>query len=275
MSDSNDCGALEQKILDLQQQLVQAQKMSTVGALASSMTHEFNNILTTIINYAKLGLRHKDAATREKAFDKILAAGQRASKITTGMLSYARRGSDRREPTDLVALVQEVLVLVAKDLQVHRVRLQTNFEGHPVIADVNAGQIQQVLLNLIINARQAMAGGGQLTVQVKQSAEAAVGEILVRDSGHGIPAETLRKIFDPYFTTKTADAHGQGGTGLGLAMAREVIEGHHGRIRVESAPGQGTTFTLKLPLAGSTPVRARTPDNRQGELADGLVKKAV
>ena len=272
---SNDCAELEQKILELQQQLAQAQKMSTVGALASSMTHEFNNILTTIINYAKLGLRHKDAVTREKAFDKILAAGQRASKITTGMLSYARRGSDRREPTDLVVLVQEVLVLVAKDLQVHRVRLQTNFEGHPVVAEVNAGQIQQVLLNLIINARQAMSGGGQLTVQVKQSTESAVGEISVRDSGHGIPAETLRKIFDPYFTTKTADAQGQGGTGLGLAMAREVIEGHHGRIRVESSMGQGTTFTLKLPLVGATAVPiAMPPASPRKEPAAGIVEKA-
>jgi signal transduction histidine kinase len=255
MAAPRDCAELERRILDLQQQLAQAQKMSTVGALASSMTHEFNNILTTIINYAKLGLRHKDAATREKAFDKILAAGQRASKITTGMLSYARRGSDRREPTDLVALVQEVLVLVAKDLQVHRVRVQTSFEAQPVIAEINGGQIQQVLLNLIINARQAMEAGGQLTLQVRRSAEGGVGEIEVRDTGHGIPAETLRKIFDPYFTTKTADAQGQGGTGLGLSMAREVIESHQGRIRVESTVGQGTTFILKLPLSGTAAVR--------------------
>jgi signal transduction histidine kinase len=256
MTAPHDSAELERKLLDLQQQLAQAQKMSTVGALASSMTHEFNNILTTIINYAKLGLRHKDATTREKAFDKILAAGQRASKITTGMLSYARRGNDRREPTDLVALVQEVLVLVAKDLQVHRVRLQTNFETQPVVAEINAGQVQQVLLNLIINARQAMEGGGQLTVQVNRSPEATMGEIAVRDTGHGIPAETLRKIFDQYFTTKTADAQGQGGTGLGLSMAREVIEAHQGRIRVESAVGQGTTFTLKLPLAGTSASRS-------------------
>ncbi len=275
MSNANDGTLLEQRIADLQQQLQQAQKLSTVGALASSMTHEFNNILTTIINYAKLGLRHKDAATREKAFDKILAAGQRASKITTGMLSYARRGNDRREPTDLVSLTQEVLVLVAKDLQVHRVRLQTNFEGHPVVAEVNAGQIQQVLLNLIINARQAMQGGGQLAVQVKRSSDGAVGDISVRDSGHGIPAETLRKIFDPYFTTKTADAQGQGGTGLGLSMAREVIEGHHGRIRVESTAGQGTTFILKLPLVNATAIRSGKSGAVADQLADGLVKKAV
>src|SRR4249919_3589752 len=115
MASQSDCAELEKKIRELQQQLMQAQKLSTVGALASSMTHEFNNILTTVINYAKLGLRHKDNATREKAFDKILNAGQRASKITTGMLSYSRRGHDRREETNLVALVQDVLVLVSKD----------------------------------------------------------------------------------------------------------------------------------------------------------------
>jgi signal transduction histidine kinase len=265
MTAPHDAHELEQKIAELQQQLREAQKMSTVGALASSMTHEFNNILTTIINYAKLGLRHKDAATREKAFDKILSAGQRASKITTGMLSYARRGSDRREPTDLVGLVQEVLVLVAKDLQVHRVRLETLLEGQPVVAEINAGQIQQVLLNLIINARQAMEGGGQLSVRVKLNREASVGEISVRDSGSGIPPETLRKIFDPYFTTKKADSQGQGGTGLGLSMAREVIEAHQGRIRVESAVGEGTTFTLKLPLAGAAP-RAASPRNEPAKV---------
>lgn len=248
MTRPSDCAELERKLQELQEQLAQAQKLSTIGSLASSMTHEFNNILTTIINYAKLGLRHKDAATREKAFDKILAAGQRASKITTGMLSYARRGNSRREPIDLIALVQEVLVLVGKDLQNHRVRLQTNLESGPLVADVNAGQMQQVLLNLIINARQAMEGGGQLTIQARRGTEQGVGEIVVRDTGHGIAADSLRKIFEPYFTTKTADAQGQGGTGLGLAMVRDVIEAHQGRIRVESTVGQGTAFTLKLPL---------------------------
>ncbi|HLJ11630.1 MAG TPA: ATP-binding protein [Planctomycetaceae bacterium] len=259
MAGSPDCAELERKLQELQQQLVQAQKLSTVGALASSMTHEFNNFLTTIINYAKLGLRHKDTATREKAFDKILLAGQRASKITTGMLTYARRGGDRREATDLAALVQEVLLLAGKDLQMHRVRLQTDFAEQPIVAEVNAGQLQQVLLNLVINARQAMPGGGQLTVRVRHGSEAGMGEISIRDSGEGIPAETLRKIFDPYFTTKTADSQGQGGTGLGLALAREVIEAHQGRIRVESAVGQGTTFTLKLPLAGAQKRPAASP----------------
>ncbi len=191
-----------------------AQKLSSVGALASSITHEFNNVLTTIINYAKMGLRHKDVGTREKAFDKILAAGHRASKITTGMLSYARAQGERREATDLVTLVEDVLVLVEKDLQMHRVRLATNFVGRP-LAIVNANQLQQVVLNLIVNARQAMDNGGNLYVAVRAHDESATAEISVRDTGCGIPAEKLREIFDPFYTTKQSDQQGQGWNGVG------------------------------------------------------------
>jgi signal transduction histidine kinase len=238
---------LEQQVQMLQSQLLQAQKMSSVGALASSITHEFNNILTTVINYAKMGIRHKDAPTRDKAFDKIMAAGQRASKITTGMLSYARHHGDRREPMDLVPLVEDVLVLVEKDLQRFRVKLVTQYESRPW-ASVNSGQVQQVLMNLIINARQAMESGGTLTIAVRSNAESGHAEISVRDTGSGIPAEKLRRIFEPFFTTKTLDEMGQGGTGLGLSLAREVMEAHGGRIRVDSGVGVGTTFTLKFPL---------------------------
>jgi signal transduction histidine kinase len=242
---------LQQQVQSLQQQLLQAQKMSSVGVLASSITHEFNNILMTVINYAKMGVRHKDAATRDKAFDKILAAGHRASKITTGMLSYARQQSDRRESMDLVPLIEDVLVLVEKDLQRFRIRLTTQFDQHHPFAAVNSGQVQQVVLNLIINARQAMEQGGALTVAVRSNSELGQAEIIIRDSGCGIPSEKLRSIFEPFFTTKTVDEQGQGGTGLGLSLAREVMEAHGGRIRVESAVGAGTTFTLKFPLIPS------------------------
>jgi len=242
---------------ELRRQLMQTQKMSSVGALASSITHEFNNVLTTIINYAKMGLRHKDVGTRDKAFDKILSAGHRASKITTGMLSYARNQGERRELADLVAVVEDVLVLVENDLQMHRVRLQTDFVGRP-FALVNANQIQQVVLNLIVNARQAMENGGTLYLAVRPNEETAMAEISLRDTGCGIPADKLREIFEPFYTTKQADQQGQGGTGLGLALCREIIEAHKGRIRVESAIGKGTTFTLKLALAPA-PVTSNPP----------------
>ena len=238
---------LSQQLAGMQSQLMQAQKLGSVGALASSITHEFNNILMTVINYAKMGLRHKDPATREKAFEKILAAGQRASKITTGMLSYARAKGDRRESLSLTQVLQDVLVLIEKDLQMNRVRLQTNLIDEPY-AEINAGQVQQVLLNLLINARQAMEGGGVLNVTVRSNEADGMGEIAIRDTGSGIPAEKLSSIFDPFFSTKKADANGQGGTGLGLALCKDVIESHRGRIRVESALGQGTCFTLRFPL---------------------------
>lgn len=246
-----ELGRLRTENEELRRQLFQAQKMSSVGALAASITHEFNNILTTIINYSKMGLRHKDVGTREKAFDKILTAGHRASKITTGMLSYARAQSERREATDLIALVEDVVVLVEKDLQMHRIRLQLDLVGRPM-ALVNANQIQQVLLNLIVNARQAMENGGSLYLSVRPNDETAMAEISVRDTGCGIPTEKLREIFEPFYTTKRADAQGQGGTGLGLALCRQIIEAHKGRIRVESAVGKGTTFVLKLALAQET-----------------------
>ncbi len=240
--------SLQQQIAVLQEQLMRAQKMSSVGEMAASITHEFNNILTTTINYAKMGLRHKDDATREKAFNRILSAGQRAARITTGMLGYARSKGVRKEEIDLAQIVSDVLILCEKDLQMNRVKLQTDILGHPV-CEVNISHLQQVLLNLIVNARQAMDGGGKLFVTVRTSENGAMGELEVRDTGAGIPSEELPNIFKPFFTTKEADDNGQGGTGLGLAFCREVIEAHKGKMRVASTVGQGTSFTLMLPLA--------------------------
>ncbi len=232
---------------ETQKQLMLAQKMGSIGELASSITHEFNNILTTVINYAKLGLRHTDQTQRDKAFNKILSAGQRAAKITTGMLSYARSGNDRKEAHSLTQLVNDIVVLVEKDLHIHRITLETKIESEPYVL-VNPGQLQQVLLNLIVNARQAMQPGGTLTIIVSEDQEKQSAIVSVQDTGEGIPAESLGKIFDRFYTTKTADKHGQGGTGLGLPLCKDVVEAHSGRIRVESAVGHGTRFNLIFPL---------------------------
>ena len=241
---------LELQLRTLQLQLLQAQKMSSVGALAASITHEFNNILTTVINYAKMGIRHKDAATRDKAFDKIMAAGQRASKITTGMLAYARHSADRIEPSDLKRLLEVVLVLVQKDLQMHRITVDLQAPAS-VWALANASQVQQLMMNLIVNARQAMAENGRLRLIVRDNPAEGWAEVVVSDSGCGIPHDKLPHIFESFYTTKKPDARGQGGTGLGLALCLKIVEAHQGRIRVESEPGKGTTFTLKLPRSQS------------------------
>lgn len=142
---------LTRRIGVLEEELMRAQRLSSVGALASSITHEFNNILTTVINYAKMGVRHTDEATRTKSFDRILSASQRAAKITTSMLSYSRASSNRIEPVDLKRLLDEVLALVQKDLQMHRIQVDVNAAAS-VWAMASASQIQQLLMNLIINA---------------------------------------------------------------------------------------------------------------------------
>ena len=239
----------EEQIEILKQQLAQAQKMTALGELVSTTTHEFNNILMTIINYAKLGMRHRDNATREKAFDKILAAGNRATKITNSVLGIARNRSTSLEPTDLVKLIEDTLVLLEREMNKYRIRIDKKFIPVPE-AMVNGSQIQQVVLNLLINARQAMPNGGRLMVKIAPAEEKDMINLIIRDNGSGIPAEKLPKIFDSFYTTKKGpDESGKGGTGLGLSMCRDIIEAHHGRIRVDSSVGKGTAFTIKLPAA--------------------------
>ncbi len=231
----------------LRQQLLQAQKLSSVGALASSVAHEFNHIRTTINNYAKLAQRpNQDEAGRAQALEKILKGSQRAATIISSMLGFARNTSTQRESTDIVALVEETLVLTDKDLSKHRIQVEKKYLGRPRAYAVQA-QIEQVLLNLIINARQAMPRGGRLVITVRENEQTGMVELSVSDSGVGIPPERLRLIFEPFYTTKEPDEHGHGGTGLGLSVCRQIIEQHHGRIRVESVVGKGSTFTIKLP----------------------------
>jgi len=232
----------------LREQLLRAQRLSSVGTLASSVAHEFNNILTTIMNYAKLGLRAETPeAARLQALEKILKGSQRAATVISSMLGFARNQSTHRDVTDLVALVEEVLVLTGKDLSKHQVKVETKYMDHPQ-APVVRGQIEQILLNLIINARQAMPRGGVVKIEVRENKRSNMAEIAIADSGVGIPPEQLRLIFEPFYTTKEPDEHGHGGSGLGLSVCRQIIEQHQGRIRVESVAGKGSRFTVKLPL---------------------------
>ena len=232
----------------LREQLLRAQRLSSVGTLASSVAHEFNNILTTIINYARLAQRPKqNEANRAEAIEKILKGSQRAATIINSMLGFARATSAQRQPTDLVALVEDLLILTDKDLSKHRIQVEKKFLGRPQ-APVVPAQIEQVLLNLLINARQAMPRGGRLKIEVRANERTGLAELKVADSGVGIPPERLRLIFEPFYTTKEPDEGGHGGTGLGLSVCRQIVEQHQGRIRVESLVGKGSTFIVKLPV---------------------------
>ncbi|HBO43660.1 MAG TPA: two-component sensor histidine kinase [Planctomycetaceae bacterium] len=249
MSGENNELTPQQQIEVLKTQLAQARTLTALGELVGTTTHEFNNILMTIINYAKLGMRHRDSATREKAFDKILAASNRAAKITNSVLGMARNRTADREPTDLSGLIADSFMLLEREMNKYRIRVEQQIRPTPQ-AMVNGNQIQQVLLNLLINARQAMPNGGRLLIKLDYNADENMVELVVRDYGCGIPADKLPNIFEAFYTTKQGpDASGKGGTGLGLSMCRDIIEAHKGRIRVDSTVGKGTAFTLKLPAA--------------------------
>jgi signal transduction histidine kinase len=249
-SDASGAASLTavEQIAALEQQLLQTQKMAALGELSSTTTHEFNNVLMTILNYARMGLRHKDEPTRTKALEKILAATQRASKITSTILGVARNRSGNFEPTSLKQIIEDTLVLLERELSKYRISVEVQLSETPLVLAMG-NQIQQVLLNLLINARQAMPGGGRLLIRLQHDPAAEMVDLVVRDSGCGIPADKLPRIFEPFFSTKSGpDETGKGGTGLGLSSCRQIIEAHHGRIRVESTVGKGTQFTIKLPI---------------------------
>jgi signal transduction histidine kinase len=243
---------LQQHVDHLKNELRKLQSLAALGELTGTATHEFNNVLTTIINYAKLGLRNRDEACRDKALSKILEASQRAAKITTTILAQARNRSDSLEPTDLGQIIRDSLVLLEREMRKYRVAVEVDIDPATPIVMASGNQIQRVLLNLLINARQSMPEGGTVLIRLAPSSESGFVELIVRDTGSGIPRESLPHIFDAFFTTKEGpDASGKGGTGLGLAACKEIIDAHRGRIRVESSVGRGTAFLIRLP-AGDT-----------------------
>ena len=249
----NNSHTPEAEIQALRSQVRHMQSLASLGELTGTATHEFNNVLMTVINYAKLGLRNQDAASRDKALTKILAASEKAAKITNTILAQARNRTDGMEPTDIVALVNDTLVLLQREMQKYRISVETDLaEGLPMIP-ASGNQIQRLLLNLMTNARQAMGEGGTLLIRVAPVNEGGNAtdsvELTVRDSGAGIPQDVLPKIFDPFFSTKSGpDESGKGGTGLGLAACKEIIDEHGGKIRVQSSVGQGTAFIIRLPI---------------------------
>jgi len=238
----------------LEQSLVESQRLATVGQLACRVVHEFNNILLLIIGSAGEALKHGDAAAREKALRKAVECGQRAADIAGTLLGYAtaRQTKDELIPAD--TLMDSAVGLIAWDLPKSGIDVVRQYDTRAPVR-VIPGKMEQVILNLILNARSAMHGKrGRLTVSVAPDADGFVA-LKVQDTGCGIPPEHLEKIFDPFFTTRPrSGGNGKGngrhsGAGLGLPVARDLVRQAGGEIRVESAPGAGSTFTVLLPVA--------------------------
>ena len=240
---------LQQKVTELQAQLDHAQRMATLGELTGTATHEFNNLLMTILNYAKVGMRNNDQASRDKAFDRIYNAANKASKLTGSILALARNRSGQMEPTNLKQVVEDTVLLIEREFRKFRVTLEVQLDDVPEVLG-QGNELQRVLINMLVNARQATNEGGQVKVMLKDCPDSNEVALIIRDNGSGIAPEVLPHIFEPYFTTKTGpDASGKGGTGVGLSACKQIIDSHRGRIRVESSVGKGTAFTIRLPKA--------------------------
>jgi PAS domain S-box-containing protein len=229
---------------ELERRLVQADKLSSIGLLAAGVAHEVNTPLAVISTYAQmLGKQVNGDTQKAQILDKIAKQTFRASEIVNSLLNFSRTAPTEFIEVDVNRIVRETLTLVEPQLQAATIFVSLDLDPDLGPVKGNPSQLQQVLLNLILNARDAMAGGGSLRLTSSRRDSQAV--LRVADTGHGIPADKLDRIFDPFFTTK---GFGKG-TGLGLAVSYGIIQEHAGTIDVESQEGQGTTFTLQFPLA--------------------------
>lgn len=234
---------MQQERDNLQTSLIQQNKLASLGELAGSIAHEMNNPLSIILGFAQV-LR-KDSSLGEEArkgVENIFEAANRSKSIITNMLEFARADSSNLHIVDLNDVIESTLQIVEKDFSKAGIEIKKELSADNKAVSVNPMQAQQVLLNMILNAKDAMPGGGTLTVESAVKGKMFV--INISDTGIGIPREHLSKIFDPFFTTKDVGK----GTGLGLSICYGIVNSHKGDIFVKSVLGKGSTFTIKFPL---------------------------
>ena len=235
----------------LESQLAQAEKLSSIGLLAAGVAHEVNTPLAVISSYTQmltkqLRSRPGEAERLTPLLDKITTQTFRASEIVNGLLNFSRTGGSEFRATDLNAVVRETLALLEHQLKTARIDVVMNLEAELPRIHGNSGKLQQVFLNLMLNAKDAMREGGTLRVATRLGDCITVS---IADSGAGIAPEHVQRIYDPFFTTKTAVREGERrGTGLGLAVSYGIMQEHAGKIHVESQLGAGTTFALEFPF---------------------------
>ena len=240
----------------LEEQLQISEKMASIGLLAAGVAHEVNTPLTGISSFTQMLLEGADPDDpRTRLLEKIERQTFRAARIVNGLLTLARpvaASSGERDPVDLNVVVGDVLSLLEHQFELHRVKVRRELSDTAVVIVGMEHKLQQVLLNLFLNAKDAMPRGGWLTIATRLEGDRAVVE--VADTGSGIPSEYIARIYDPFFTTK---AIGQG-TGLGLSITYGIVREHDGAIACDSTVGQGTRFTVTLPaVAQHRPMTAR------------------
>ncbi len=230
----------------LEDQLLQAEKLSSLGLLAAGLAHEVNTPITGISSYTQMLLKQTpESDNRKPILEKIEKQTFRAAEIVNGLLNFARMNGAEFEDLDVNQLIQESLSLLDHQLRQNRINVEASLDRTLPPIYGNSGKLQQVFINLFLNARDAMSSGGDLKVRTAMNDHMVIVDI--QDTGVGISEENIKRIYDPFFTTKRSGK----GTGLGLAVTYGIIQEHGGRIFVDSAPGAGTHFRLKLPTRRS------------------------
>ena len=233
--------------VQLEAQLSQADKLSSIGLLAAGVAHEVNTPLAVISSYTQM-LSKQLQSDQQKAglLEKITRQTFRASEIVNNLLNFSRTSGAEFADVDVNKIITDTLALLEHQFKTSRITVEDELTDHLPPIQGNTGRLQQVFLNLFLNAKDAMAGGGRLHVATSNGNGVTVA---VSDTGSGIAPEHIARIYDPFFTTKTIPQEGRNrGTGLGLSVTYGIIQEHAGKIRVESRPGEGTTFYLDFPL---------------------------
>lgn len=240
------------ELSEAQEEMLRVERMASIGKLAAVVAHEINNPLAGILTYAKLLKKRESRQPQPNAetlsmLDLVESESRRCGEIVKNLMTFARPTSMNLAPSDLNALADRCVLLVQHQLALKNIELHLDLNKALPPVRCDPGQIEQVILALVMNAIDALPNGGNLTLGSRRTPSSGEVQIEVRDDGVGMPREVLAKMFEPFFTTKE---HGRG-LGLGLAISRNIVDRHGGRIDVASEPGHGTTFTITLPLQSS------------------------
>jgi C4-dicarboxylate-specific signal transduction histidine kinase len=244
----------EQELREKQEQLVQAGKLATLGELTTGIAHELNNPLNNIglfvgnaVDLIELGMADSDSVRILQELYSAMQQVRKATEIISHLRTFGRVASVSREPVDVMQIIQRALSLMQEQLRLRQIDVLLEFPPEEVIINGNAIQLEQVFINLLTNARDALAGAsiqGQKQITIICHCDDSVVNISVGDNGPGIPEGLEQRIFDPFFTTKDVGA----GTGLGLSITYGIIKEHQGTIVVDNKPGKGAVFLIQLPL---------------------------
>jgi PAS domain S-box-containing protein len=262
----------------LQDQLLQSQKMKAIGTLAGGIAHDFNNSLQAILGYTQILIFEKEETDPDlKLLRQIEKSAKRSSELTKQLLTFSRKMESRLRPLDLNQEVKQLEQMLERTIP-KMIAIETQLSDNLKIINGDPVQIEQIIMNICINARDAMPDGGKLTIACRNTVldqtycNAHVGaspgefvQLTISDTGDGIDPQTLEHIFEPFFTTKSAGE----GTGLGLAMVYGIIKNHNGYVTCDSVPGRGTTFNVYFPIIRDTELRSTDRYNRKRGPATG------